>query len=223
METSLHTYCLIIIVFLIYFSVSYLFNLLSVNNIEKALQINKGLQFLNLRHSIGILLFGVTFLCLNPDSIKLLLTFEFLNVQLVLLCIVIVFLAFYLSRVSVKKTINKHSTVTNLYIGNGIVYFFLRSLFLLAYEFFFRGILLFALIDLYGLVFAVIINTLLYVLIHAFDSKTEIIGAIPFGVVLCLMSYYSQSVLLAFIIHLSLSLVYEVTLFNFFNSLKNKS
>ncbi|MBT8259810.1 MAG: CPBP family intramembrane metalloprotease [Bacteroidia bacterium] len=223
METPFFSYCLIIIAFLLYLIVSYLYKILNVNNLEKALQKSNGLTFLNLRHSIGILLFGVSFLCLHIEYVELLTIFNHFSFNIVLISLILIILTVLISKSSVKKTILNINYNNRVYIGNGLLYFIVRSIFLLSYEFFFRGVLLFTLIDLFGLVLAIIINTLLYVLIHAFDSKAEIIGAIPFGIVLCLLSYYSESIVLPFIIHLSLSLVYEVSLFNFFKSIKSQS
>ena len=223
MGNPFFSYYLIIIVFTLYFSISYLFKLLKINNLEKALQKQHGLTLLNLRHIIGILLFGVTFLCLDTNYFALLTSFHHYTLNVTLISLMLIILTIVISRSSVLKTIAQYSSNDKPFLGNGVLYFTLRVIFLLSYELFFRGILLFTLIDVFGLISAIIINTLLYVIIHAFDSKSEIIGAIPFGVVLCLISYYSQSVILAFILHLSLSLVYEISLFKFFNRIKLQS
>ena len=221
METPLFTYCSITIIFVTYFIISYLFKQLGVHNIEKALFKKNGLLFLNLRHCLGILLFGLLFLSYKPDFVKALISFNFSNSIAVITGLIILVLTIILSKASVNKVIANYHSISNIYSGNGIVYFLLRSVFLFAYEIFFRGILLFTLIDVFGLILGIVICTLLYVLIHAFDSKAEILGAIPFGIVLCLLSYYTQSILLPFIIHIGLSLVYEVSLFNFL-TLKTK-
>ncbi|WMI68426.1 CPBP family intramembrane glutamic endopeptidase [Mangrovimonas sp. YM274] len=104
-----------------------------------------------------------------------------------------------------------------------IFYFMFRGAFLLAYEFFFRGILFYESLETYNLTLSIIINTSLYVLIHAFDSQKEIFGAIPFGIVLCLFTYYTNSIWPAFIIHLALCLTYEISLFNIINFKTQKS
>ena len=223
METPLFTYCSITIIFVTYFIISYLFKQLANHNIEKALFKKNGLLFLNLRHCLGILLFGLLFLSYKPDFVKALISFNFSNSIAVIAGLIILVLTIILSKTSVNKVIANYHSVSNIYSGNGMVYFLLRSVFLFAYEIFFRGILLFTLIDVFGLILGIVICTLLYVLIHAFDSKAEILGAIPFGIVLCLLSYYTQSILLPFIIHIGLSLVYEVSLFNFLTLKMKKS
>jgi membrane protease YdiL (CAAX protease family) len=215
METTLFTYCILFIIFSTYFLISFLFKQLAIHNIEKALFVKNGLMFLNLKHSIGILLFGLVFWSYKPDFVKELISIDFSNSVAVISGLIILILTIILSKTSVKKVIANYQSVSKIYSGNRTVYFVLRTLFLLAYEIFFRGVLLFTLIDTFGLMPAVVMCTMLYVLIHAFDSKAEILGAIPFGIVLCLLSYFTQSILLPFIIHLSLSLVYEISLFNF--------
>lgn len=223
METPLFTYCSITIIFVTYFIISYLFKQLANHNIEKALFKKNGLLYLNLRHCIGVLLFGLLFLSYKPDFVKALFSIDFSNSIAVISGIIILVLTIILSKTSVKKVIANYQIISKVYSGNRMVYFVLRSAFLFAYEIFFRGILLFTLIDVSGLILGIVICTFLYVLIHAFDSKAEILGAIPFGIVLCLLSYYTQSILLPFIIHLSLSLVYEVSLFNFLTLKMKKS
>ncbi len=64
------------------------------------------------------------------------------------------------------------------------LYFMLRAVFLVSYELFFRGILLFSVADLLGILPAVAISTGLTVFIHVFSNKRELWGCIPFGVLL---------------------------------------
>ena len=93
------------------------------------------------------------------------------------------------------------------------MYFVIRLLFLLGYEFFFRGVLFFTLLEWNGLDVAIIITTLLYMLIHIFDTKGEFFGALPFGIILCLFSYFTNTIWAAFLIHITLSGVYEFSIF----------
>ena len=89
-------------------------------------------------------------------------------------------------------------------------YFFVRGLFLIAYEFFFRGVLLQALLGIVSMEWAIAINTILYAIAHAFSNKKELIGSIPFGLLLCIVTIKLQSVWPAIIIHLALSFSYEI-------------
>ena len=91
-------------------------------------------------------------------------------------------------------------------------YLALRILFLFWYEVYFRGILLFSSTEILPVFPAVALNLLLYFIIHLPDGKKQAIGSIPFGLVLCAFCLVSQSVWPAIILHLALSLSYELPL-----------
>lgn len=215
MEASIRTYYLIGIVFIMYFILSYLFKLLNINSLEKALFNKNGITYLNLRHIIGILLFGVLFYLLVPDYQSLLISIKLPNLTFSAISVIILVATVLMAITSVNKSIKGIKIKSINFHQIDWLYFPIRVVFLLAYEYFFRGVLLFSLIYSLGLVAAISLCTFLYVLIHAFDTKEEIIGAIPFGIILCLLSYYSQSIIIPFIIHVALSLVYEVKLHNY--------
>lgn len=86
-----------------------------------------------------------------------------------------------------------------------------RTLFLIVYEFFFRGVMLFVMIEDIGVIVAVIINLILYMVIHWFDKK-ERYGSLFMGIILCAVSIYYRSVWPAILIHLSLALSNEISL-----------
>jgi membrane protease YdiL (CAAX protease family) len=81
--------------------------------------------------------------------------------------------------------------------------------YLLAYEFMFRGFLLFALYYELGMVAAITINTALYSLIHIPKGKTEAIGAIPLGVLLCYLTLITGNILIACVVHIVMALTNE--------------
>lgn len=97
-----------------------------------------------------------------------------------------------------------------------------RTLFLIVYEFFFRGVMLFVMIEDVGMITAMIVNLILYVLIHWFD-KRERYGSVIMGIILCGVSIYYQSVWPAVLIHLSLALSHELFLLINNKSLIKKS
>ena len=97
-----------------------------------------------------------------------------------------------------------------------------RTLFLIVYEFFFRGVMLFVMIEDLSLITAVIANLILYVLIHWFD-KRERYGSVIIGIILCGATIYYQSVWPAILIHLSLALSHELFLLINNKSLIKKS
>jgi len=117
----------------------------------------------------------------------------------------------------VKRIYNENSPQT---LPSFLPFRFLviRTLFLIAYECFFRGVLLFTMMENTGLFMAVFINIILYVAVHWFDKK-ERIGSVPMGLTLCLVTILSRSVWPAIIIHLSLALGHEITLLVKYHSL----
>ncbi|HTS45330.1 MAG TPA: CPBP family intramembrane glutamic endopeptidase [Puia sp.] len=91
-------------------------------------------------------------------------------------------------------------------------YLFIRTSFLIVYECFFRGLLLFTCVDGCGIGFAIVINLILYTLLHAFGNRMEMLACFPFGIILCSITLWWQSILPAIILHLILALVHEIYL-----------
>jgi membrane protease YdiL (CAAX protease family) len=91
-----------------------------------------------------------------------------------------------------------------------IGYFIIRIVFLVVYELWFRGFLLFDSISWIGMPAAVALNVILYVLVHIFNSKKEILVCIPFGIVLCFFSIVFNAAWPAIILHIGFSVVYEI-------------
>ena len=85
-------------------------------------------------------------------------------------------------------------------------YIFGWAIYLLGYEFLFRGVLFFAGINFMPLWLNIAINCILYAVAHLPKGRLEIIASLPFGVVLCLVSYYTGSFWAAWLIHLTLAL-----------------
>jgi len=78
--------------------------------------------------------------------------------------------------------------------------------YLLAYEFAFRGLLFFICYKGMGLWPAIAVNSILYSVVHIPKGKKETIGAIPFGVLLCLITVHTGNIWAAFFTHLTLAL-----------------
>jgi len=113
---------------------------------------------------------------------------------------------------SALKTISGYrNTAPGLPLHFSFSYTGLRILFLVVYEFFFRGVVLFITIGDAGIITAVIINLSLYVIIHWFHVK-ERYGSIPMGLILCSLAIYYQSVWPAIVVHAALALSHEITL-----------
>jgi membrane protease YdiL (CAAX protease family) len=125
-----------------------------------------------------------------------------------------------------SSALKKISPVSNSYYSLPrylpLSFVFIRTLFLIVYEFFFRGVALFIMAEDLGLAIAVIINLILYTLAHWFDKK-ERYGSVLMGIILCSASIFYHSVWPAIIIHLSLALSHEITLLVNNKSLIKKS
>ncbi len=213
MENSLIIWVLIISSFVTYFIISMVYKKLGVHNLQSALLTSNGLRLLNLKHILGIILFGVVFYSIIPDLRILVNIIVIPRLPILLSFLAILFLSSYVSYLSVKNNVFKNSQISNYGISNAWGYFIIRFTFLFCYEFFFRGVLLYSFIELVSLHLAIVYCTILYVLIHIFDSRKEILGAIPFGIILCLFTYLTSSVWYAFFIHMALSAVYEISMF----------
>lgn len=83
-------------------------------------------------------------------------------------------------------------------------------IYLIGYEFMFRGILWFACFHAFGFVPAIIINVILYSLAHVNQGPTTTLGAIPAGIIFCSFSYITGSFILAFIAHSTMAVSYEL-------------
>ena len=75
------------------------------------------------------------------------------------------------------------------------------GIYLLGYEFLFRGILFLGLIPFVGLYPAIVINTVLYALAHLYKGKKETLGSIPLGIVLCIITAQTETIWTAFAVH----------------------
>jgi membrane protease YdiL (CAAX protease family) len=94
-------------------------------------------------------------------------------------------------------------------------YFLSRILFLIVYEFFFRGVMFENIQGLASTEWSIIFNIVAYSAAHINDGKKEKIGTVPFGLLLCILTIKLQSVWPAVSVHLALALSYEVKLINY--------
>jgi membrane protease YdiL (CAAX protease family) len=80
------------------------------------------------------------------------------------------------------------------------------TIYIFAYEFLFRGILLKTSLSTLSYWPAIVINTSLYSCTHIPKGSTETLAAIPFGVILCIITIHTGSIWVAFLAHLLLAL-----------------
>ncbi len=83
------------------------------------------------------------------------------------------------------------------------------AFYLLAYELLFRGILFVPLVPLIGLTPAIALNASIYALAHLPKGMKESLGAIPFGIVICLVTWSVGNIWAAFLVHVVMALSNE--------------
>ncbi len=85
------------------------------------------------------------------------------------------------------------------------------ALYLLGYEFLFRGLLLFPLAGQIGVWPAIAVNMALYSATHVPKGLEETVGALPLGLVLCLLTLASGTLWIAFLVHVAMALTNSFT------------
>jgi membrane protease YdiL (CAAX protease family) len=81
--------------------------------------------------------------------------------------------------------------------------------YLFAYEFMFRGFLLFSSLPLLGLWPSILLNTAIYSLVHIPKGNKETLGAIPFGILISYLAIETGTFWIAFFAHVILALSNE--------------
>lgn len=84
-------------------------------------------------------------------------------------------------------------------------------IYLFGYELLFRGVLLFSLVDSIGIWPAITINIALYSATHIPKGLDETIGAIPLGLVLCILTLLSETIWVAFFAHVLMAWTNSLT------------
>ncbi len=82
-------------------------------------------------------------------------------------------------------------------------------LYLAAYEFMFRGFLMFVCLQYLGVWSAIALNLAIYSLVHVPKGIKEAVGALPLGLVLGIITVQTSSILVAFVVHIVLALSNE--------------
>ncbi len=92
--------------------------------------------------------------------------------------------------------------------------FFYESVYVIfyyiAWEFFFRGFLLFGLKDRFGAFNAILIQTISSCLVHIGKPEGEILGAIVFGIILGYIALRTKSIWYVFIIHAAMGVLTDL-------------
>ena len=127
----------------------------------------------------------------------------------VILSVVIVAINFFASKSPVN--LKKYPLIKNrIWSGKLLITSFCGwVIYLLAYEFLFRGFLLFTCIQSFGIWPAIIINIIVYSLAHVPQGLNEAAGAVPFGLILCFIVVLSGTIWPAFLLHVVLAISNE--------------
>jgi membrane protease YdiL (CAAX protease family) len=165
-------------------------------------------RVLNYLHTAGIVTMLIIpcmdallppFLFSFPDKISI--------VQIIIFLFCFFAIAFFPWRDFSDKNHKDGDTVSSL--PSVLLYGSLRSTFLVSYEWFFRGLLLWSFSLWLGVIWSILINVLLYTLIHIHKNKNELIGCIPFGLLVCVFTLWWQSIWPAIIFHLEIMIIHE--------------
>lgn len=97
------------------------------------------------------------------------------------------------------------------------------AIYLLGYEFALRGMLFYTTLYAYGLWPAIAINSAIYALIHIFKGPKEAFGAFFLGILLCLITYYTNSIWVAFIIHVVMAVANDIKAVNAAKKVNNSA
>ncbi len=190
---------------------SYIFILKTKNNSDKKYKSN---AFIYLRLA-GIIVFGTipffysldyflhtSYVLINNSQVTYILIFAIPLMAFVLLTN---------RKLAEKPSHNKHYPQINInskskLYGNIILWI----LYILAYEFTFRGVLLFEAIKVWGIIWSIAMNIFIYAISHIPKGKFEALGAIPLGFIFCLISIITHSFWTAFLIHLTIAISNDV-------------
>ncbi len=80
----------------------------------------------------------------------------------------------------------------------------------IAWEFYFRGVLLFGLKDRFGVINAILIQTISSCLVHIGKPESEIIGSILAGIIFGIIAYRTRSIWYVFILHILLGVLTDL-------------
>ena len=83
------------------------------------------------------------------------------------------------------------------------------ALYLLGYEFMFRGILLFSCVPVMGIWPSIALNVSVYALVHIPKGFRESIASIPMGLILCVLTLKTETIWIAYFTHVILALSNE--------------
>jgi hypothetical protein len=114
-----------------------------------------------------------------------------------------------------KRNLQDYHQQAGSIVKNLFPYFALQIPFLIVYELFFRGVILFAITVAAGPVAAILVTTCLSVFIQSHENRKKIAGSALISFMLCIICLDIQSALPAVLIRLVAALILELRLFRF--------
>ncbi|HPE76163.1 MAG TPA: CPBP family intramembrane metalloprotease [Draconibacterium sp.] len=175
-------------------------------------QVPKKVAVFLVKKGSGLLFLGVLpglfyFFFLNQDFSKFGFSFNHLisNYQIIFLLILIIAAILF-----VNQKINRQNNSLQVELTDWTMSLFLINAFgwviyLLGYEFLFRGILLFECYSSFGFWPAIAINIAIYSAIHMVNGKEQTIGALIFGGIASYLTLTKGTILIPIFMHISLS------------------
>ena len=110
-----------------------------------------------------------------------------------------------------QKANNQNNSLQINLLDHNILLFLINAIgwiiYLIGYEFLFRGILLFECYNSFAFWPAAAINVAIYSAIHMVNGKVQAIGALIFGGIACYLTLSMGSILIPIIMHISLSIL----------------
>lgn len=79
------------------------------------------------------------------------------------------------------------------------------AIYLLGYEYLFRGVFFFGVLPILGLYKTIALNTIVYSLAHLSKGAKETLGSIPLGILMCIITFKTGSIWATFLIHLAMA------------------
>lgn len=178
---------------------------------------NKNANHILFQRLFGLLIFGILpLLCVlfisvkNPGDYGI--NFS-LNKKTLLWTLILAVLIVTINYFNSRKPDNlaQYPQIRNTHWSAGLLFASAISwiVYLFSYEMLFRGFLLFSALKIMGYWPAIILNTGIYSLAHYSKGLKEAFGAIPFGIIICILTIYTGNFLIAFFAHTILSLSNE--------------
>ncbi len=164
-------------------------------------------------HLAGIILFGlVPFWSASGEKYLFFYPESWQKVPTLVSLVLVVLTVLLSQRLGAKQAIAFVQDRTTPSLSYLTTYFLLRTLFIAAYEIWFRGFLLQSSMQAMDLGYAIGLNLVLYTFLHTVNNKCEMLLCLPFGALLCILCNWQGTVWPAVLIHLALTLGYEFVL-----------